>query len=142
MPIIRNTEQDSPTLREYFARIDAWGASEPGAQPRFKMNDLIDRIDATFVETTLFGLTSMTWLVIQAHDDYRSPWYITIGRDDQGYSIQYLLPAELRPWKNASVHGEARDLEEAMQYLVLAMEACGGWAGNAELQRLATQAKG
>ncbi|MGI4875384.1 MAG: hypothetical protein ACRYFX_29880 [Janthinobacterium lividum] len=98
---------------------------------------LLQRINELFVDTQLWGLTSLYRLVIQQADDWTSDWLVTIAAGmDSTYRLEYLLPASARPWPQATVHGEAETLAEAERYLLIAMRESRGWADNAELSAL------
>ncbi|NRB61676.1 MAG: hypothetical protein HRU40_01370, partial [Saprospiraceae bacterium] len=50
--------------------------------------------------------------------------------------IEYLIPENKQPWEHAMVRGEAKSLEEAKKFLLIAMKKSEGWKGNLELERL------
>lgn len=94
----------------------------------------VNMINETFKETELWGLTSHSRFVIQAKDNWKAEWYITvanIGTND--YYFEYLMPKDKQPWEHARIRGEANSLEEAKKYLLIAMHESEGWKENAEL---------
>lgn len=135
MPITRNSSQKRKTLVQFYTEISQ--DSHPDASLSGKMMlELLEMINDMFVETTLWGLTSIARLVIQAQDDWKSPWHILISAYRNEFHFEYLLPPGKSPWKDAHVVGNASSLAEARRYLIIAMQECGGWSGNPELASL------
>lgn len=136
MPIQRNTSQQDITLEEFYQDL-AEKSTNQYANVGHRMVSLIEMINSTFNSINLWGLTSHARLVIQSENDWGSKWYIIIASiGTEGYYFEYLLPEEKQPWKGAIVRGEAKSLEEAKKYLLIAMRECEGWKGNEELKRL------
>jgi hypothetical protein len=131
MHLIRCKDQKRQTLDEFY--------SELGRSDRFvdqniggAMLDLIARLRALPGEQQLFGLTSHYRLCLLDEDDYTAPWRVIISAvDRRDYSIQYLMPVRLAPWPNASVRGEARSIEAAVEMIIIAMEKSEGWVQKA-----------
>jgi hypothetical protein len=129
MPIRRNSEQGNISLEEFYQRFDKKIAK--------RMLPFLGLINQIFQETQLWGLTSLNRLVIQNSDNSNSDWFVIVyngGMDE--YYFEYLLPERKRPWKQATVQGEAKSLEEAKKYLLIAMRESEGWEGNLEFERL------
>jgi len=98
---------------------------------------LLKVINSLFINTQLWGLTSHARLVIQSKDEWKSDWFVIINSVGlEEYYIEYLLPNHRGPWPNAIVRGEAKNLEEAKKYLLIAMRESEGWVGNKELELL------
>ena len=124
------------TLEEFYKDLSV---TSTGSYVNIGQNMLkiIELINHTFQETTLWGLTSHAHLVIQVQDNWKSGWYVTIGNiGTEQYVVEYIMPEDEQPWKYASVRGQANNLSEAKRYLLIAMERSRGWKGNAELQKL------
>lgn len=102
----------------------------------------IRMVNNTFVETTLYGLTSLYSLVIQETDNWQDKWYIKVSSSGDTFFFEYEMPGEQSPWKGATVRGEAKSVEEARDFLIIAMTNCEGWADNRELKKLYDQLKG
>jgi hypothetical protein len=136
MPLTRNSDQASETLEQFYAGFAARGNEYPALSQA--MLAFVDMVNRSFVETPLWGLTSLARLVIQAEDDWKSPWYIIVVSSvtPGHYLFEYLMPENQAPWPQATVHGTASSLEEAKRYLLIAMHRCGGWADNHELEQL------
>lgn len=136
MPIKRNSNQQYKTLTEFYINLSETSTNnyvDVGKQ----MLNLIKLIDDTFKDTLIWGLTSHARLVLQNSDNWQTPWYVIISNiGTKEYYFEYLLPFDKRPWQNAYVRGEANNIEEAKNYLLIAMERCGGWIGNLELKKL------
>jgi hypothetical protein len=136
MPIKRSSDQKSMTLEEFYLEFTE-KSNNSYTDVGKKMLEMIEMINDTFKDTLLWGLTSHARLVIQAEDNWRADWYViisNIGTDE--YYFEYLLPDEEKPWPNATVRGEAKNLEEAKRYLLIAMHKSKGWFGNEELKAL------
>ncbi len=145
MPITRNTNQSEISLEEFYLESISIG-EKFGKENDFNvragksMIQLLEMINEIFKDTQIWGLTSLKRLVIQKENDWKSDWYIIItGGGHEQYTIEYLLPKNIRPWENARVRGEAKNLEEAKRYLIIAMNECGGWKGNQELIQLTNE---
>jgi hypothetical protein len=95
----------------------------------------VTAVNELFQETQLWGLTSHARLVIQNASNWESEWLVTVSSVGAQYYLEYLLPADKRPWEGAYVRGEAKSLEEAKTYLLISMRESQGWTGNQELQR-------
>lgn len=130
MPIRRNKYQKKESLIDFY-HLDEWtGPFEISAS---KMLDVISWLNTQFKQTELIGTTSHQRLVIHASDD-DSEWSIIISNSGlQEYYIQYKVPNDQSPWENAWIHGTAKDFNEITQYILIAMEKCGSWQGNSEL---------
>lgn len=136
MPIKRNSDQKRLTLEQFYIELSETSTNSYVDVGK-RMIQLIKMINETFKETELWGLTSHARLVIQSEDDWTSKWYViiaSIGTDD--YYFEYLMPKDKQPWKNAMVRGEAKSLEEARKFLLIAMKESEGWKGNLELEKL------
>ena len=135
MPITRNTDQRSKTLEQFYLEIsqeDSYSSKSLGKL----MLEFLEMINHTFKETQLWGLTSLYRLVIQAENDWKSPWYIIIRAMGNEYHIEYLLPPQKSPWEGARVVGSATSIAEVKKCLVIAMNECDGWSNNQELSEL------
>lgn len=139
MPIIKSPAQPVTTLEAFYTDL-AGTANGLYAMRARAMLPFIAAVNTLFQETTLYGLTSHDRLAIQnakagAADSPTSTWLIIVsGSSSPGcYEIQYLIPEAQSPWPAARVHGGAANLGEALQYLLIAMRECGGWADNPEL---------
>lgn len=147
MSITRNTSQDKISLEEFYGELVSNGEKfEKEGDFNIRLGKgmirFLEMINETFKETQLWGLTSLIRLIIQKEDDWKSDWYVIIsGGADENYRIEYLIPEDKRPWENAMVHGEAKNLDEAKKYLIIAMNECGGWKDNLELKTLIKKLK-
>lgn len=136
MPITRSSDQRSKTLEEFYQEVSE-GRPHYDVDPGKGMLDFIQLINQIFKQTLIWGLTSHYRLVLQSADDYKSPWYvIVVSIGTKEYYFEYLMPLEKQPWPHAYVRGEAKNIEEAKRYLLIAMYESGGWAGNSELMQL------
>ena len=141
MPIIRNTNQAKISLEEFYEDLVASG-DKFSIRAGKSMIRFLQMINKTFKETQLWGLTSLYRLVIQQENDWKSDWHVIISAGaDENYRIEYLIPEDKRPWENAMVQGEAKNIDEAKKYLIIAMNECGGWKDNQELKRLRNESE-
>ncbi len=136
MPIKRSSDQKSMTLEEFYLEFSE-KSSNSYVDVGKKMLQMVELINNTFKDTLLWGLTSHARLVIQAEDNWGADWYVIISNiGTEEYYFEYLLPDEEKPWPNATVRGEAKNLEEAKNYLIIAMYKSKGWFDNEELKAL------
>lgn len=134
MPIKRTSDQ-SQTLEQYYSEMLA---SENQLQ-QWKGRDMlafIEVVNQTFVETQLYGLTSIDRLIIQAENSWKSDWYVIVSAVAGEYYFEYLMPKSKAPWENALVRGTAKSLQETRRYLIVSMKESEGWKGNFELEKL------
>ena len=137
MPIIRNTKQSiDKDLYGFYAELTD-DANEVVTKAIGKnMLALIEIINQTFVETKIWGLTSLYRLVLQTKDQWDSERFVTIyciGNNE--YYFEYLMTDSKKPWDYATVKGVTQNLTEAKKYLLISMKESGGWANNVELKK-------
>ncbi|MGB3008145.1 MAG: hypothetical protein WBC06_16645 [Chitinophagaceae bacterium] len=107
------------------------------------MLSVLELINETFKETTIYGLTSHTTLLLLNKDSSLSPWYVGIngletapnGQRNE-YHIEYLMQSDNQPWSNARVQGGTTSLDELRKYIVIAMIESKGWTDSDELKKL------
>jgi len=136
MPIKRCTEQKSITLEAFYNELLE---ISNGAYPLIckRMLIFLEIINELFHETILWAHTSHARLVLHKIDDLTSSHFVTISNAGTAeYYFEYLIPKRNRPWENAMVRGEAKNLEEAKKYLLIAMRESEGWVDNKELDKL------
>jgi hypothetical protein len=132
MPLVRSPEQKRATLDEFYAEIAGWsnpGSSKGGTQ----MRRLIKRINEALLTTGVWGLTSHAHLLLHATPDYAAPWFVSVVAYGDQIVIEYKLPANTAPWKDAVVRGVASDIETALMYVKIAMLRSGGWPQCSEM---------
>lgn len=140
MPLRRISDQKSRTIKEFYNHVI-------GKQKAASWNDigkamvkLIEKLDEIFPNDIIWCLTSLHRLVLLTDDDWKSPWYVIIGslsslNSDEIY-IEYRMPDDLKPWNDAKVKGTANSLDEAVEYVLIAMQKSGGWQGMNSLERI------
>lgn len=136
MPIKRSSFQSNKTLEEFYIRLSE---ESPSAYIDVgkRMLLFIEMINQLFKTTQLWGVTSHARLALLIEDSPELKWYVIISNVGlDSYYFQYLLPEYKQPWDYAMVNGEAKSLEEAKKYLLIAMRECEGWKGNIELSTL------
>lgn len=142
MPIIRCSEQKRQTLEEFYKSFipDNVNTFADVGSP---MLSVLELINETFKETTIYGLTSHTTLLLLNKDSSLSPWYVGIngletapnGQRNE-YHIEYLMQSDNQPWSNARVQGGTTSLDELRKYIVIAMIESKGWTDSDELKKL------
>ena len=136
MPIKRSSDQKSISLEEFY--IDLSDSSlQPYTVIGQHMLQFVQLINETFKNTLIWGLTSHARLVLQNKDDWSSEWFViisNIGTND--FYFEYLMPIDTRPWENAYIHGQAKSIEQARDFMIIAMTESEGWIGNEELKQL------
>lgn len=139
MPITRCSEQKRQSLEEFYTE---WASvsDEISAGIGKSMLEIITLINETFIETTIYGLTSHAHLLLLSEDNSLSEWYVAIIANDTEYHIEYQMTKDTRPWENATVKGGTRSIEEFKKFLIIAMFESQGWKSG-ELGQLFTQIK-
>lgn len=143
MPIIRYSGQKSETLEEFYQELTGEGSTFIEHEIGKTMLKFISMVNQTFTKTILYGVTSHDRLVIQATDNWEDDWYVTVySIGDKNLIFEYQMPKEQSPWNPAIVKGKANTIEEAKDFLIIAMTESNGWTDNKELKRLYDQLKG
>jgi len=135
MPLIRCKEQKRQTLEEFYkewASSDNTSSSELGKA----MLRVIEKINQTFLETTIFGSTSHAHLLLFTTETNDADWYVAIIANADEYHIKYRMPKDEQPWRNATVKGATKSLDEFVNYVIVAMTKSGAWTENKELTKL------
>lgn len=137
MPIIRNTKQSKDKdLHSFYTELTNDGNDVVTKTIGNNMLAFIEMLNQTFVETQIWGLTSLYRLVLQTKDQWDSKWFVIVNCiGNHEYYFEYLMPDDKRPWENATVKGVAQNLADAKKYLLIAMKESGGWVDNTELQK-------
>ena len=135
MPLIRCKEQKRQTLEEFYKE---WASSDNSISSDLgkAMLRVIEKINQTFVETTIFGGTSHAHLLLFATENNDADWYVAIIANSDEYHIEYRMPKDKQPWKDATVKGATKSLSEFIDYVIIAMTESGAWTENKELKRL------
>ncbi len=132
MPIIRCSDQTRKTLREFYS--DITDGENPMIMGEY-MISILDKLDEFFIETKIYGLTSLYFLNLLSHDTYKSDWYVQfIVSNNNEVRVEYLIPQSKQPWPHAMIKGETKSIEEGVKYILIAMKESGGWEGNQELE--------
>jgi hypothetical protein len=120
-------------LDEFYAEVQGWddpGSSKGGAQ----MRQIVKRLDVEFPSTDIWGLTSHVHLLMQSSSEYAAPWFVSVVSYGDEIIVEYRLPAQEAPWKDAVVRGVASDVETSIAYIRKAMLRSGGWPNCRELK--------
>jgi len=130
MPIQRSPVQGRQTLEEYYQEIESKGSVDQlvGQQ----MLQLLEVLNELFPQMTLWGLTSMAQLGLSPDPKFTNAWFVLLSSAiiPGAYQVEYLMPANRRPWEDAFVQGQSQSVEETKRYLLIAMRESEGWAGN------------
>lgn len=143
MPIIRSSDQKSKTLEEFYKELTSNKATVVENEIGKVMLSFISMINDTFIDTTLYGLTSHYSLVIQRTDNQEGGWYVTVySIGDKKFQFEYKMTETKSPWNYAVVKGQANTIEEAKDLLIIAMTESEGWTDNKELKKIYGKLKG
>ena len=126
MPIRRCSDQNRCSLREFYLEFKI--SKDMQSQKLGEaMLEWIDAIDKEFKEIQIWGLTSITHLVLLSKDDWQSRWHVRLISNGDEYIIEYLMPNDLAPSPRAYVKGKCNSLEEGMGMVKVAIERSKGW---------------
>jgi hypothetical protein len=141
MPIIRCKDQKRGTLEEFYSE---WASekNQVSADLGKSMLSIIDLVNSMFIETKIYGLTSHAHLLFLSQDRSDSDRFVTVIANGQEYYIEYLIPEDKQPRKDATVKGATKSLDEFKDYIIIAMNESQGWKDSDELKRLYLQIKG
>lgn len=143
MPIIRYSGQKSMTLEEFYRELMNVDSTFIENEIGKAMLEFISMVNLTFTKTILYGVTSHYSLVIQATDNWEDDWSVTVNSiGDKRFQFEYQMPEEQSPWNYAVIKGEANTMDEAKDFLIIAMTESKGWVNNKELKKLYGQLKG
>lgn len=131
MPIQRSPIQGPLYLTDYYQHIAA-STNPVDRLAGEQMLQLLTLLDNLFPQLPLWGVTSMARLGLSRDPRYGSEWWVLIRANaiPGSYEIEYLLPADRRPWVGAVVQGTSYSWEQTTEYLLLAMRESGAWAAN------------
>lgn len=140
MPIQRSPVQGRPTLEDYYQEI-ARGDHPASQLVGQQMLQLLEVLNGLFPQMALWGLTSLARLGLSPDPQFTSAWSVLVSGAmlPGAYRVEYLLPANRRPWEQAFVHGESQSMEETKQYLLIAMRESEAWVGNLEFEAVLEQ---
>lgn len=143
MPIIRSSDQKSKTLEEFYKELISDNATVVENEVGKAMLEFISMVNKTFTNTTLYGLTSHYSLVIQATDNWEDGWFVTVySIGDKKIQFEYKMSEKQSPWNYAVVKGQANTIDEAKDFLIIAMFESEGWSDNKELRKIYNKLKG
>lgn len=143
MPIIRNSSQSQISLEEFYKDLTSENFSKFDNEIGQGMLEFISMVNETFVDTTLYGLTSHYSLVIFENDSLEDEWFIRVySIGGEKFQFEYTMSKSKEPWKNGFVKGQANSIDEAKDFLIIAMTECDGWSDTKELKKLYDKLKG
>ena len=126
MPLIRNTKQGKKPLIKFYKELHV-NSNDYYNKISELMTTLIERLEPILQNTIVYGLTSHDRLLLQTEDNYTSKvWLIIYARFDF-YYIEYAMPENIAPWKDAWVTGSTKSIDEATKMIRMAMLRSGGW---------------
>jgi hypothetical protein len=138
MPLIGNTKQNKEkSLEDFYTDLTKDKGNPVWSKIGTDMLAFIRMINELFTETTIWGLTSHSRLVLQTADKWDTDWFVIvscIGSNE--YYFEYLMTEDKKPWDYATVKGVTMTLDGAKRFLLISMRESGGWQDNKELNRL------
>jgi hypothetical protein len=127
MHLTRCHDQESKTLDEFYGELSR--SDEITREGGETMLALMTRLRALSDERRVYGLTSPYHLYLLAQDSAEAPRFVTItALVTRYYVVDYLMPERVAPWPGATVRGETRSEDEAVQMVLTAMEKSEGWS--------------
>ena len=140
MPIIHYSNQGNSTLEEIYQELTTEKHSAHFTMVGKSMLSLLELINQTFTDTTLYGLTSHYTLKILKTNSWKCANRVSIEcNGDDTFEIRYPMPERLSHWLDADISGQANTVEQALDYLIIAMTESQGWEDNQELNALYTK---
>ena len=127
---------DAVDKRDFYRRIIESSSSPDSAKSAQGMIRLIDHLDAEFPVTDIWLLTSHNHLVLMDAPTYDGgEWLVTIqGILGAEHLLSYAMPARESAFSQpAEVHTSAMEIEQAIEFIKIAMRSSGGWPGSPEL---------
>ena len=120
MPIIRTEKQSKQSFQEFYDSLP--GHSEVWKSTRDSMINLIDRLNKEFPNTTFYGLTSHSRLVILENEDTLSDWIVIFSSSNlDGYNIDAMIPNNKSIWENSRITTYVKGVEKAIEYFKIAL---------------------
>ena len=136
--LYQNNQKLDGFYKEFTSEIKTVVESEFGNI----MNSFISIVNKTFQITTLFGLTSHNSILIYPTENKDEGWLVKVSFNcEQKVQIEYKLPENKSPWKYALIKGQTDNIQEARDFLIIAMEESEGWLDNKELSKLYNKLK-
>jgi hypothetical protein len=119
-------DRRSKSLEEYYGSFAASGHPWLRSVGEQALR-LLDHLQTLPEPELAWGLQSSYDLCLLAADDYRTPRYVRIRWGTESYWVEYLMPEAEAPWPLATVCGEARSVNVAVEMIGTAMRLSGGW---------------
>ncbi len=136
MPIIRSSDQKNKTLEEFYEELKSDEATSVENEIGESMLSFISMVNQTFTETQLYGLTSHYSLVIRPTDNWEDDRFVTVSSGwNKTFQIEYKMTEGQSPWQYAVVKGQANTIQEAIDYLIIAMTESEGWPDSKQLKK-------
>jgi hypothetical protein len=140
MPLHRSPVQGRQTLQEYYQAI----ANSKNPVDRLvgqQMGQLLAVLNDLFPQMPLWGLTSMARLGLSSDSEFTNAWFVLVSSAiiPDSYQLEYVLPANQRPWEHAVVQGQSYSVEQTKRYVLIAMRESEGWVGNVEFEAVLAQ---
>jgi hypothetical protein len=128
MSLKRITDQKSRTIEEFYLDLAEEQISEPWRKSGRAMFALVEKLNNIFKSETIWCLTSLYRLVLLKENDWKSAWFVIVScSESEEFHIEYLIPNDLKPWDGARVCGGATSLDQAVNYILIAMRNSHGW---------------
>ncbi len=135
MPIKRCSCQNRQSLEEFYSEL-VEETNKISSDIGKAMLSILDFLNYTFLETKIYGLTSHEHLLLFSKNSIESDWYVVFIADGTQFQIEFKIPIEKQPWKDALIKGVTNSFEEFKKYIVIAMFESQGWKESEELRRL------
>ena len=122
--------------RDFYRRLAATSSHSFSVELAEGMIRLIDRLEAEFPVTHVRLLTSHHSLILMDAPTYDGgAWLVTIRHiSGEEHSLSYAMPARESPFpRPAEAHVSAIGIEQAVEFIKVAMRASGDWPGSPEL---------
>lgn len=77
----------------------------------------------------VYGVVSINHLCLTPSECNENLWLVRAIGDRSGYLVEYRLPSNTAPWRDAYVSGRATSPEEAADMVMISIERSEAWAG-------------
>lgn len=121
MPLQRITHQNAVSILDAYS-IDKPTETQSQKDVNIAMTEIINRLNEHLQDKVVLCYTSLNDIILVNEDTWNTPKYVTFfGQSTKDYTIQYLMPKDISPWEYAYVRGKAKSPEQALEYILIAM---------------------
>ncbi|MEQ9490543.1 MAG: hypothetical protein RIM72_16285 [Alphaproteobacteria bacterium] len=128
MALVDFHNESSAHLYEAYRGLREKRPDSSWAEIAERMLEVLPHLEKVCASADVWGLLSHYRLCLLSRRDYRSRPHVVVFAGPGGYMIRYQMTSADAPFPNAIVEGATTNVEEAAQYVAIAIDRSGGWS--------------